>query len=88
MNFISEKDETDLKFGCENNVDFIAASFTSKASDIKDIKSIIKKYGKPNMPVRAKIENPEGISNIDEIIETTDGILVALGDLGFKYHQK
>ena len=82
MNFISEKDESDLKFGCENNVDFIAASFTRKASDIKDIKNIIKKYGKPNIPVIAKIENPEGISNIDEIIETADGIMVARGDLG------
>lgn len=82
MSFISPKDEADLKFGCENNVDFIAASFTRKASDIKDIKNIIKKYGKPNIPVIAKIENPEGISNIDEIIETADGIMVARGDLG------
>ena len=82
MNFISQKDEADLKFGCENNVDFIAASFTRKASDIKDIKNIIKKYGKPNIPVIAKIENPEGISNIDEIIKAADGIMVARGDLG------
>lgn len=82
MSFISEKDEADLKFGCENNVDFIAASFTRRAEDVKDIKNILKKYGKPNIPVIAKIENPEGILNIDEIIKEADGIMVARGDLG------
>jgi len=82
MKFISKKDEEDLKFGCQNSVDFIAASFTRRASDILDIKKVLKKYGKPHIPVIAKIENPEAIENIDKIIATADGIMVARGDLG------
>lgn len=82
MPFISKVDEEDLKFGCENGVDLIAASFTRRAKDIIAIKNILKKYGCPNMPVIAKIENPEGVANIKEILDVCDGIMVARGDLG------
>lgn len=82
MPFISELDEADLKFGCENNLDMIAASFTRRPKDIHAIKEILAKYGKPNIPVYAKIENPEGVENVDRIIEVSDGIMVARGDLG------
>jgi len=82
MKFISKKDEEDLKFGCEHSVDYIAASFTRRASDILDIKAVLKKYGNPNIPIIAKIENPEAIENIDEILKYADGIMVARGDLG------
>lgn len=82
MPFISPKDESDLKFGCENNVDFIAASFTRRPQDIIDIKKVLAKYGKPNIPVIAKIENPEGVDSIDEIIDVCDGVMIARGDLG------
>ena len=80
--YISKQDEDDLKFGCENDVDYIASSFTRRKQDILDIKKVIAKYGKPNIPIIAKIENPEGVSNIDDILNVADGIMVARGDLG------
>lgn len=82
MPFISEQDERDLKFGAENDVDAIFASFTRRPEDVYDIKRILAKYGKPDIPVFSKIENPEGVSKIDQIIDASDGIMVARGDLG------
>lgn len=82
MPFISKVDEEDLKFGCLNGIDLIAASFTRRAEDVIAIKKVLKKYGKANIPVIAKIENPEGVNNIEEIIDVSDGIMVARGDLG------
>ena len=82
IDFISEKDKKDLIFGCENNVDYIAASFTSKADDVKSIRKILKEHNKENIRIIAKIENSEALKNIDEIIEESDGIMVARGDLG------
>ena len=82
MPFISAQDENDLKFGCEQHVDAIFASFTRRPEDILDIKRILAKYGDPDIPVFAKIENPEGVSKIDQIIDASDGVMVARGDLG------
>lgn len=82
MPFISEQDEKDLAFGCEHGVDYVAASFTRRRQDVLDIKAILAKYGKPSIQVIAKIENPEGVSNLEEILEVADGIMVARGDLG------
>lgn len=82
MPYISEQDERDLKFGAENDVDAIFASFTRRPEDIYDIKKVLTKYGNPDIPVFAKIENPEGVSKIDQIIDASDGIMVARGDLG------
>jgi pyruvate kinase len=78
---LTEKDEADLYFGLDHGVDWIALSFVRKASDIWDIKDKIKAYGK-TAKVIAKIEKPEAIDNLDEIIEATDAIMVARGDLG------
>jgi len=78
---LTPKDEGDLYFGLDHGVDWIALSFVRKASDIWDIKDKIKAYGK-NTRVIAKIEKPEAIDNLDEIIEATDAIMVARGDLG------
>ncbi len=82
MSFISEQDEKDFAFGCEHQVDFIAASFTRRKQDILDIKNILKKYGRPHILIIAKIENPEGVSNLEEILSVADGIMIARGDLG------
>lgn len=82
MPFISAQDEADFKFGCEHGVNYIAASFTRTKQDILDIRAILEKYGKPNIQIIAKIENPEGVSNLEEILEVADGIMVARGDLG------
>ncbi len=82
MPFISEQDENDIKFGCLNDFDMIAASFCRRGQDIKDVKELCKKFNRPDMKIIAKIENPEGVENIDDIIELSDGVMVARGDLG------
>jgi pyruvate kinase len=78
---LTPKDEKDLYFGLENEVDWIALSFVRKADDIYHLKDLIQEKGK-EIHVIAKIEKPEAIKNIDEIIEATDGLMVARGDLG------
>lgn len=82
LDFISPKDYEDIVWGCKNNVDFLAASFVRRASDIQEIKNIMKYSGNKNIQIIAKIENKEGVENIDEIIEIADGIMIARGDLG------
>ena len=79
---ITEKDKEDLNFGVEQDIDFIAASFVRNAECILEIRSYLNKCGAPYIPIIAKIENSEGIDNIDEIIRCADGIMVARGDLG------
>ncbi|UOR04005.1 pyruvate kinase [Hymenobacter aerilatus] len=78
---MTEKDIADLKFGLENDVDWVALSFARRAEDIRFIKSLIAEAGKQTRVV-AKIETPEGLRNIDEIIALTDAVMVARGDLG------
>lgn len=79
---ITEKDKSDILFGIEQEVDFIAASFVRKAEDVLEIKEFLKEHGGSHIDVIAKIENAEGVQNIDSIIDVTDGIMVARGDLG------
>lgn len=79
---ITEKDREDIKFGVEQEIDFIAASFVRNAECILEIKAYLKSLKSPYIPIIAKIENAEGIDNIDEIIRAADGIMVARGDLG------
>ena len=79
---ITEKDKDDLKFGVEQEVDFIAASFVRNAECILEIRAWLKECGSPYIPIIAKIENAEGIKNIEEIIRCADGVMVARGDLG------
>lgn len=78
---ITEKDRKDLMFGLKNDVDYVALSFVRNSKDILALKKIIKKE-KKNTPVIAKIEKHEALKDIDGIIEATDGIMVARGDLG------
>ncbi|MEG0297086.1 MAG: pyruvate kinase [Clostridium sp.] len=79
---ITEKDKDDIRFGCKMGVDFIAASFIRKASDIEDVRKILLENNCPNIKIIAKIENHEGVENIDSIIDVTDGVMVARGDMG------
>ena len=82
MPFISPKDDADIRFGIKHGVDFIAASFTRSADDILSIRNIFSQEGCNTINIIAKIENMQGVANIDEIIRVSDGIMVARGDLG------
>ena len=79
---LTEKDEADIRFGVEQGFDFIAASFVRKASDVQDIRRVLERYGGGDVRIIAKIENREGVNNLDDIIAASDGIMVARGDLG------
>lgn len=79
---ITKKDLEDILFGIENDIDFIAASFVRKASDVLEIRKILEDHHAGDIQIISKIENEEGVENIDEIIEVSDGIMVARGDLG------
>ena len=80
--FLSEQDKQDIKFACENDGDFIALSFVTCKKDIEDVKKILKENNRSDMKIISKIENKVAIDNLDEIIEVSDGIMVARGDLG------
>ncbi len=77
----TDKDWKDIAFGIEQNVDFIAPSFVRSGKDIKELKAFLKKHGSP-AHIISKIETPQAVENIDEIIAYSDGIMVARGDLG------
>lgn len=82
----TEKDVNDIvNFGIKNNVDFIAASFVRKASDVTSLKKLLKDNGGEQIHIISKIENQEGLENYQEILKETDGIMVARGDLGVSY---
>ena len=82
MPYLSPKDREDIAFGVKNGVDFIAASFTRTAEDILDVRKLFSALGRTNVSIIAKIENMQGVQNIDEILRVSDGIMVARGDLG------
>ncbi|WP_028548088.1 pyruvate kinase [Paenibacillus sp. UNC451MF] len=79
---ITEKDANDIIFGIEQGVDFIAASFVRKASDVIEIREILERHNATHIQIISKIENQEGVENLDEILEVSDGLMVARGDLG------
>ena len=82
MPYISETDKADLAFAYENDVDFIALSFVRSAKDVLQVKSLLAGLGPSRCELISKIENAEGVENIDEIIRVSDGIMVARGDMG------
>ncbi|MDE6441731.1 MAG: pyruvate kinase [Clostridia bacterium] len=84
MVYLSEQDKADLKFGVEQGVDFVACSFVSKAQDVVDVRNWLKLCGadKGDIEIIAKIESRAGVNNLDSILEVSDGIMVARGDLG------
>ncbi len=79
---ITEKDTNDIIFGIEQDIDFIAASFVRKASDVLEIRELLKKHNASHIQIISKIENQQGVDNLDEILAVSDGMMVARGDLG------
>ena len=84
LQFISKKDEQDLIWGCENGVDFISASFVRCAKDVQDIRDILIAHGHPEIKIISKIENYQAMDCLEEIVNESDGIMVARGDLGLE----
>lgn len=82
MPYISDKDREDILFGISQDVDFIAASFVQKKEDIQQLRKLLEKNGGESIKIISKIENAQGVANIDDIIEVSDGIMVARGDMG------
>ncbi|MDC3415749.1 pyruvate kinase [Aquibacillus salsiterrae] len=79
---ITNKDAADIKFGIEQNVDFIAASFVRRSSDVLEIRELLEKNDATHIQIIPKIENREGVDNLDAILQVSDGLMVARGDLG------
>lgn len=79
---LTEKDRSDILFGLENGINFIAASFVRRTSDVLEIKEILEENDSLHVQIIPKIENQEGVDNLDEIISVSDGLMVARGDLG------
>ncbi|MDN6729681.1 MAG: pyruvate kinase [Alkalibacterium sp.] len=79
---LTEKDRADIQFGLDNNIDYIAASFIRRPSDILEITEILEKEDKMHVQIIPKIENQEGVDNLEEILAIADGLMVARGDLG------
>ncbi len=82
MQYVSPKDRADIEWGCDQDIDFIAASFVRRPQDIKDIREILASKKNDHVKIISKIENQEGVENMEEIIALSDGVMVARGDLG------
>ena len=82
MDYISPKDKADIEFACDQDLDFIAASFVRRPQDIADIRAILAAKGNDHIKIISKIENQEGIDNMADIVSLSDGVMVARGDLG------
>lgn len=82
MPYLSKKDEEDLLFGIKQDVDYIAMSFVRSADDVKEVRNLLNRNGGEEIEIIAKIENHEGVNNIDDILRYSDGIMVARGDMG------
>ncbi len=84
MPYISEKDKNDILFACKHKYDFLALSFVRRKEDLFDVKKLLNSKKEHNVKIISKIENQEGLDNLDDIIEFSDGIMIARGDLGIE----
>ena len=82
MPYVSPKDKADMEFACDQGLDFIFASFVRRPDDIRQIREILAAKGNTHIKVISKIENQEGVSNMEEFVKLSDGVMVARGDLG------
>ncbi|HFH9837632.1 TPA: pyruvate kinase [Streptococcus suis] len=81
---LADRDDADIRFGLEQGLNFIAISFVRTANDVESVRAILKETGNEHVQLFSKIENQQGIDNIDEIIEASDGIMIARGDMGIE----
>lgn len=81
---LAERDNDDIRFGLEQGINFIAISFVRTANDVNEVRAICEETGNGHVQLFAKIENQQGIDNLDEIIEAADGIMIARGDMGIE----
>lgn len=82
MPYIDSEDKKDIEWACKNGGEYLALSFVSSKDDVLGVKKILKKYDREDMQIISKIENSAGVSNIEEILEVSDGVMIARGDLG------
>lgn len=82
LDYLSDQDKSDLLFGIEHQVDFVACSFVSRAQDILDVRKFLEEHGGADIDLIAKIENRSGVNNLDEILSVSDGIMIGRGDMG------
>lgn len=82
LEYISDADRSDILFGIEMDVDYVAASFVRRGSDVAELRKLLNDNGGENIKIISKIENMEGIENFDEILRLSDGIMIARGDMG------
>ncbi|MBQ5758277.1 MAG: pyruvate kinase, partial [Clostridia bacterium] len=82
MDYLSERDQADLLFGIRNDIDFVAASFVRTKEDVEDVRRFLDENGGSEIRIISKIENPEGIREFDKILDASDGIMIARGDMG------
>src|SRR5581483_3565685 len=78
----TDKDHEDVKFAIDHQLDYIAASFIRRRSDIEGLRALLREYGNSEINVIAKLEKPQAIDNLQDILEVSDGVMVARGDLG------
>ncbi|WEV61230.1 pyruvate kinase [Streptococcaceae bacterium ESL0729] len=81
---LAERDNADIRFGLEQGINFIAISFVRSAKDVNEVRAILEETGNTNVKLIPKIENQQGIDNLDEILEVSDGIMIARGDMGIE----
>lgn len=82
--YVSEQDKEDIKYACDHDGDYLAISFVNCADDIRQVRNLCAEYGKPDMPIISKVETQYAMDNLDEIIDESDIIMVARGDLGIE----
>ncbi|MBP3635297.1 MAG: pyruvate kinase [Bacilli bacterium] len=82
--YVSEQDREDIKYACDHDGDYLAISFVNSAENIKEVRKLCAEFGKPNMPIISKIETQYAMDNLDSIIDETDVVMIARGDLGIE----
>lgn len=82
--YVSEQDKEDIKYACEHDGDYLAISFVNCADDIREVRKLCAEFGKPNMPIVSKVETQYAMDNLDEIVDESDIIMIARGDLGIE----